>query len=62
VAITLLASTMRVITALALAAIFSLAIGIAIRYWRLLENLTLTTLKILAPASSIACLQSSIFI
>jgi NitT/TauT family transport system permease protein len=62
VAITILASTMRVITGLALAAIFSIAIGIAIRYWRLMENLTLPTITLLAPVSPIAWLPVAIFI
>ncbi len=62
VVITILSSTMRVISGLALAAICSIAVGLAIRYWRLMENLTLPTVTLLAPVSPVAWLPVAIFL
>jgi NitT/TauT family transport system permease protein len=62
VVITILSTTMRVLSGLALAAIFSICVGVAIRYWRLMENLTLPTITLLAPVSPIAWLPVAIFL
>jgi NitT/TauT family transport system permease protein len=62
VVITILSTTMRVISGLFLAAVFSITVGIAIRYWKLFENLTLPTITLLAPVSPIAWLPVAIFI
>jgi NitT/TauT family transport system permease protein len=62
VLITILSSTMRVLAGLGLAAIVSVALGVAIRYFRLIEHLTLPTVTLLAPVSPIAWLPVAIFI
>ncbi len=62
VAITILSTTMRVLSGLALAAAFSICVGVAIRYWRLMENLTLPTIPLLAPVSPVAWLPVAIFL
>ena len=59
---TILSTTMRVLSGLALAAILSICVGIAIRYWRLMENLTLPTITLLAPVSPVAWLPVAIFL
>ena len=62
VVITVLSTTMRVVVGLALAAVLSITVGIAVRYWRLFQNLTLPTITLLAPVSPIAWLPVAIFI
>lgn len=62
VVITILSSTMRVIAGLFLAAVVSITVGAAIRYWKLMGNLTLPTITLLAPVSPIAWLPVAIFI
>jgi NitT/TauT family transport system permease protein len=62
VVITILSTTMRVLSGLALAAVFSICVGVAIRYWQLMENLTLPTITLLAPVSPIAWLPVAIFL
>lgn len=62
VLITVASTTMRVITGLFFAAVISITVGIAIRYWKLFENLTLPTITLLAPVSPIAWLPVAIFI
>ncbi len=62
VVITILSSTMRVIAGLFLAAMVSITVGAAIRYWKLMGNLTLPTITLLAPVSPIAWLPVAIFI
>lgn len=62
VLITILSSTLRVLSGLALAATFSICVGIAIRYWKMAENLTLPTITLLAPVSPVAWLPVAIFI
>ncbi len=59
---TVLASTMRVLAGLALASVVSLSLGIAIRYFALVEKLTLPTVTLLAPVSPIAWLPVAIFL
>jgi NitT/TauT family transport system permease protein len=62
VLITILSSTMRVLAGLGLAAIASLSLGIAIRYFGLVEKLTLPTVTLLAPVSPVAWLPVAIFL
>jgi NitT/TauT family transport system permease protein len=62
VLITILSSTMRVLAGLGLAAISSLSLGIAIRYFGLIEKLTLPTVTLLAPVSPVAWLPVAIFL
>jgi NitT/TauT family transport system permease protein len=62
VLITILSSTMRVLAGLGLATIVSITIGVAIRYFRLVEHLTLPTVTLLAPVSPVAWLPVAIFV
>jgi NitT/TauT family transport system permease protein len=62
VLITVLATTLRVLAGLALAAVASLAVGVAVRFWNLLGDLTLPTIRLLAPVSPIAWLPVAIFL
>ncbi len=62
VGITIVSSTMRVLVGLFLAAVISITVGIAIRYWKVMENLTLPTITLLAPVSPIAWLPVAIFL
>ena len=62
VAITITASTLRVLAGLSLAAIASISLGIAIRYFGLVGKLTLPTITLLAPVSPVAWLPIAIFI
>ena len=62
VLITVLATTLRVLTGLALAAVGSLVVGVAIRFWNLFGNLTLPTIRLLAPVSPVAWLPVAIFV
>lgn len=62
VGITIISSTMRVLVGLFLAAVISITVGIAIRYWKMMENLTLPTITLLAPVSPIAWLPVAIFL
>ncbi len=62
VVITILSSTMRVLSGLALASIASISVGIMIRYYGLLEKLTLPTITLLAPVSPVAWLPVAIFL
>ena len=62
VLITVLATTLRVLTGLALAAVGSLVVGVAIRFWMLFGNLTLPTIRLLAPVSPVAWLPVAIFV
>lgn len=61
VMLTVLASTARVFAGLFIATVVSLAVGIAIKYWRLVGNLLLPTITLLAPVSPIAWLPVAIF-
>ena len=62
VLLTVMASTLRVIAGLALATIASVLLGVAIRYFSLLEKLTLPTVTLLAPVSPVAWLPVAIFL
>jgi NitT/TauT family transport system permease protein len=62
VLITVVATTLRVLAGLALAALASLAVGVAVRFWDLFGNLTLPTIKLLAPVSPIAWLPVAVFV
>jgi NitT/TauT family transport system permease protein len=60
--ITIGATSMRVFVGLAIAAILSVTVGVLIRYFQLLEKLTLPTITLLSPVSPIAWLPIAIFI
>jgi NitT/TauT family transport system permease protein len=62
VIITMLSSTLRVVAGLAIAAVTSLFIGVMIRYFGLVEKLTLPTITLLAPVSPVAWLPVAIFL
>jgi NitT/TauT family transport system permease protein len=62
VLITILPSTMRVFTGLGLATVISTCLGVAIRYFRLVEHLTLPAITLLAPVSPVAWLPVAIFL
>jgi NitT/TauT family transport system permease protein len=53
---------MRVFVGLLIAAVLSISIGVLIRYFTLLEKLTLPTITLLSPVSPIAWLPVAIFI
>jgi NitT/TauT family transport system permease protein len=61
-AMTIVASTLRVLSGLVLGFVCSVAMGVAIRYFRLFGNLTLPTITLLAPISPIAWLPVAIFL
>jgi NitT/TauT family transport system permease protein len=62
VLITVVATTLRVLAGLALAAVCSLVVGVAVRYCNLFGDLTLPTIRLLAPVSPIAWLPVAIFV
>lgn len=62
VGITVAATSMRVFAGLAIAAVLSVSLGVLIRYFSLLEKLTLPTITLLSPVSPIAWLPVAIFI
>jgi NitT/TauT family transport system permease protein len=62
VGITVMATSMRVFAGLLIAAVLSIAVGVAIRYWALMEKLTLPTITLLSPVSPIAWLPVAIFL
>lgn len=62
VGITVAATTMRVFAGLVIAAVLSVGLGVLIRYFSLLEKLTLPTITLLSPVSPIAWLPVAIFI
>ena len=59
---TVLSTTGRVFSGLAIAASLGVSIGVAIRYFKLFERLTLPTVTLLAPVSPIAWLPVAIFL
>lgn len=61
-AMTIMASSLRVIAGLLLGFTCSVTLGLLIRYFKLLGNLALPTITLLAPISPIAWLPVSIFI
>ena len=62
VGITIAATSLRVFSGLAIAAVLSIGLGVLIRYFALLEKLTLPTITLLSPVSPIAWLPIAIFI
>mgnify|MGYP001806112873 CR=1 FL=1 len=60
--ITILSTGYRVVAGLAIAAVLSVTVGVAIRYWGLLEKLVLPTITLLSPVSPIAWLPVAIFL
>jgi NitT/TauT family transport system permease protein len=61
-AMTVVATTLRVLSGLVLGFVCSVTMGVAIRYFRLFGNLTLPTITMLAPISPIAWLPVAIFL
>ena len=59
---TVLSSTGRVLTGLVIAFTLAITTGVAIRYFKLFERLTLPTITLLAPVSPIAWLPVAIFL
>jgi NitT/TauT family transport system permease protein len=59
---TVAASAMRVLTGLLIASALSIAVGVAIRYFKLFDRLVLPTVTLLSPVSPIAWLPVAIFI
>lgn len=59
---TVLSSTGRVLSGLVIAFTLAISIGVAIRYFKLFERLTLPTITLLAPVSPIAWLPVAIFL
>jgi NitT/TauT family transport system permease protein len=59
---TILSSTGRVLAGLALATIVALVVGVAARYFALVERLALPTITLLAPVSPVAWLPIAIFL
>jgi NitT/TauT family transport system permease protein len=59
---TVLATTGRVFAGLVIASILAISMGVAIRYFKLVERLTLPTVTLLAPVSPIAWLPVAIFL
>lgn len=55
-------TTGRVLAGLVIASVLSVGIGVAVRYFRLFERLTLPTITLLAPVSPIAWLPVAIFL
>jgi NitT/TauT family transport system permease protein len=62
VGITVAATSMRVFVGLSIAAVLSISLGVLIRYFALLEKLTLPTITLLSPVSPVAWLPVAIFI
>jgi NitT/TauT family transport system permease protein len=59
---TVAASAMRVLAGLLIASALSIAVGVAIRYFKLFDRLILPTVTLLSPVSPIAWLPVAIFI
>jgi NitT/TauT family transport system permease protein len=59
---TITSSAMRVLTGLLIASTLSIAVGVAIRYFKLFDRLVLPTVTLLSPVSPIAWLPVAIFI
>jgi NitT/TauT family transport system permease protein len=62
VGLTVLSTSFRVFAGLGIAAVLSVTVGVAIRYWGLLEKLVLPTITLLSPVSPIAWLPVAIFL
>jgi NitT/TauT family transport system permease protein len=59
---TVASSTIRVLAGLLIASALSIAVGVAIRYFKLFDRLVLPTVTLLSPVSPIAWLPVAIFI
>jgi NitT/TauT family transport system permease protein len=59
---TVASSAMRVLAGLLIASAWSIAVGVAIRYFKLFDRLVLPTVTLLSPVSPIAWLPVAIFI
>jgi NitT/TauT family transport system permease protein len=59
---TVASSAMRVFVGLLIASVLSIAMGVAIRYFKLFDRLVLPTITLLSPVSPIAWLPVAIFI
>ena len=62
VLITIGATTTRVLVGLLIASVLAIALGVAIRYYVVVEKLTLPTVTLLSPVSPIAWLPVAIFL
>ena len=62
VGLTVMSTSFRVFAGLFIAAVLSVSVGVAIRYWGLLEKLVLPTITLLSPVSPIAWLPVAIFL
>jgi NitT/TauT family transport system permease protein len=60
--ITVLASAARVFAGLLIASVLSISIGVAVRYFLVVEKLALPTITLLSPVSPIAWLPVAIFV
>ncbi|HTO63013.1 MAG TPA: ABC transporter permease [Bradyrhizobium sp.] len=60
--LTIASTAMRVVAGLLVASILSIAVGVAIRYFKLVDRLVLPTITLLSPVSPIAWLPVAIFI
>jgi len=60
--ITVFASAARVLVGLLIASILSISIGVAVRYFLIVEKLALPTITLLSPVSPIAWLPVAIFL
>jgi NitT/TauT family transport system permease protein len=60
--LTIAATAMRVAAGLLIASILSIAVGVAIRYFKLFDRLVLPTITLLSPVSPIAWLPVAIFV
>jgi NitT/TauT family transport system permease protein len=60
--LTIASSAMRVLTGLLIASVLSVAVGVCVRYFRLVERLVLPTVTMMSPVSPIAWLPVAIFI
>ena len=60
--LTVASSAMRVLAGLLIASVLSVAVGVCVRYFRLVEHLVLPTVTMMSPVSPIAWLPVAIFI
>jgi len=62
VMITVAATTMRVFVGLVIACVLAISVGVAVRYWHVIDKLVLPTVTLLSPVSPIAWLPVAIFL
>ena len=62
VMITVAATTMRVFVGLVIACVLAIGVGVAVRYWHVVDKLVLPTVTLLSPVSPIAWLPVAIFL